>query len=362
MRAIIPFALLVLTACVMMHPKNSDLTEEVNFLFWQYQKEDIEQLCSSALDALETELAHIKQAGIPDFNNTVQALDTALSVFSTRTDPLAFYSYVHDNPAIRDVAKNCELKIEKADLRVFSDAELYARFTAVTVSNPTVRQTAIMKEFGHRFQDNGLHLKAELRKKLLQLRSSDEDLKSKFTSILTEWNEKLEFPKKDLAGLPDSLLASLEPGQAKDSLVLTLKYPHVFPAMEMVHNPQVRRQMMTRFNQMGGEQNVLTLEKALLLRSEISALLGYKNFAELALSKNMAKTPEAVSAFLGKLEKRLRPSQQIEFKAMVKAKQKDFPKQKITNLAPWDFAYYAKKVREETYHMNHAILPLHSPL
>jgi peptidyl-dipeptidase Dcp len=86
--------------------------------------------------------------------------------------------------------------------------------------------------------------------------------------------------------------------------------------------------------------------KIAALRVERANLLGYKTFAEYVLERNMAKTPTAVYEFLRKVwEPALKNAkkERDEMQAMIDQEGGKF------KLQPWDWWYYAEKIRKVKY-------------
>jgi len=81
------------------------------------------------------------------------------------------------------------------------------------------------------------------------------------------------------------------------------------------------------------------------LRAEQAEIMGYPNYAAYSLEKTMAKTPEAVYAFLNNLIQAYKPKADAETKAIEdyarKSQGDDF------NLEPYDRFYYSAKMKKE---------------
>ena len=92
------------------------------------------------------------------------------------------------------------------------------------------------------------------------------------------------------------------------------------------------------------------------LRAEYAKLMGYKNYAEYSLVETMAKTPDAVAELLG----------QVWPKAVARAREERDALQAHaasegdnSEVAAWDWRYYAEKVRSARYDLDEAeIQPL----
>ena len=88
------------------------------------------------------------------------------------------------------------------------------------------------------------------------------------------------------------------------------------------------------------------------LRVERSKLLGYKSFADFALERNMAKTPEKVFEFLGQVWAAALPVAKAEAAAQQELINKEGGKFK---LEPWDWWYYSEKIKKEKYDLDDEI-------
>ena len=92
--------------------------------------------------------------------------------------------------------------------------------------------------------------------------------------------------------------------------------------------------------------------KLMGLRIEKAKLLGYETSAEFILADKMAGTPEAVDVFLADLMKPAVAKAKEEIADMQKIMDRDIKAgilPKGSKIEPWDWAYYAEKVRKEKY-------------
>jgi peptidyl-dipeptidase Dcp len=94
-----------------------------------------------------------------------------------------------------------------------------------------------------------------------------------------------------------------------------------------------------------------TIAQLAKLRAERAKLLGYPNFAAWKIEDQMAKTPEAVTAFLNQLVAPAKANverESDEIQALIDAQKGGFP------LAPYDWNYYAKQVRQAKFDIDEA--------
>ena len=159
----------------------------------------------------------------------------------------------------------------------------------------------------------------------------------------------------DLAGLPEPVVtaAAADAKQAglEGKWVFTL---HQMPGdrsfLQFADNRELRRQFfeayVSRCDHGDSLDNKAVLARIASLRAERAQLLGYKTHADYVLDENMAKTPARVYDLLGRLwtpAKAVAAREAADLQAAIRADGKDF------TLEPWDWSYYAEKVRKARY-------------
>ena len=127
-------------------------------------------------------------------------------------------------------------------------------------------------------------------------------------------------------------------------------------AMAATEDRALREKMFKAYSSRGNNGNEYDnkelINKMMTLRIEKAKLLGYANPAQMILADKMAGTPEAVDSFLAS----------IMAPAVEKAKEEIADMQEVMNedikaglvpagsvIEPWDWAYYAEKVRKAKY-------------
>lgn len=175
-------------------------------------------------------------------------------------------------------------------------------------------------------------------------------------NVLAETNayQKFVIDKNELKGLPQSVIDAAaneakEAGKAGQWLFTTQKSSFI-PVLQYADNRKLREELLTayttRCNHDNTNDNKLVINKIMKLRVEKAQLLGYLTPAAFILDNTMAKTPETVFAFLNQVWK---PS-------VAKAKMEAAELQKMMDiegkgekLEPWDWWYYAEKLRKQQY-------------
>jgi peptidyl-dipeptidase Dcp len=155
----------------------------------------------------------------------------------------------------------------------------------------------------------------------------------------------------DLAGLPDFVRAAARAAAEERGLagkhVITISRSSVEPFLQFSARRDLRekvfRAWIARGDGGGPTDNKAIIAEMVALRAERARLLGYATFAHYRLDDTMAKTPDAVRALLDRV---WAPAQRRAFadrdalQALVQAEGKNFA------LAPWDWRYYAEKLRK----------------
>ena len=190
----------------------------------------------------------------------------------------------------------------------------------------------------------------------IELRLSE--LHSKFEENLidsVQLYEKRVTDETRLRGMTDQGKAQArEKARAKnlDGFLLTLDFPSFDAVITYADDRELRRELYeayaTRASDRGPlagkHDNTALMDEILALRHEEAKLLGYENFAEVSLQTKMADTPDEIEAFLLDLNKRARPRALAELDEL-----RRFAAQLhgLTDLGPWDTAYYSEKLKEQ---------------
>ncbi len=177
-------------------------------------------------------------------------------------------------------------------------------------------------------------------------------------NVLNETNEfeLIVTNEKDLAGLPKDIIAQAKETAkeaGKEGWMFTIHKPSLLPFLQYAENRALRERMFKAYINKGNygneNDNKEILKKIAALRIEKANLLGYPTHAHFILERNVAKNPDNVKDLLGKLWT----------PALNKAKEERAKMQQIIKkeggkfkLQPWDWSYYAEKIKQKEYALN----------
>jgi peptidyl-dipeptidase Dcp len=311
------------------------------------QRREIEQIATSTEPAT--------------FANTIEAHDATGALLSKVGG--VFYNLLSANTTPELQAANREIAPMVTALRddVNLNPQLWARIQRVWEQRDTLtlkpEQRKLLDDTYKSFVRGGAALGQAQQARLRAINAELSALGVRFSeSLLHETNSwKLVIDKAgDLAGLPESVKAAgAEAAQAAGlpgKWVYTLQVPSLTPFLQYASNRDLRRQMFQAYTNRcdrGGEHDTnAVVARTAALRAERAQLLGYKTFAEYVLEQNMAKTADRVYALLEQLWTPARAMALREAAALQEMARKDDPS---FVLEPWDWRYYAEKVKKSRY-------------
>jgi peptidyl-dipeptidase Dcp len=173
--------------------------------------------------------------------------------------------------------------------------------------------------------------------------------------------------EQDLEGLPDfARAAAAEAAKeraAEGRYAVTLARSAVEPFLTFSKRRDLRRTLYEAWTRRGahaGEHdNRKLIPEILALRAEKARLLGFASYADYRLDDTMAKTPEAAEGLLAKVwepAKGKAAAERAELEGIAREEGLNEP------VMPWDWRYYAEKVRQRRFALDEAALKPYFPL
>ncbi|HEX9081771.1 MAG TPA: M3 family metallopeptidase, partial [Holophagaceae bacterium] len=171
----------------------------------------------------------------------------------------------------------------------------------------------------------------------------------------------------DLAGLPEGTRMAAAAAAKKAGLegrwLFTLDAPSIWPFLENAQNRDLRKRILTayleRCNQGGDTDTNAIVSRVTALRAEKAQLLGYRTWADYTLEENMARTPAGVYGLMDQVWKPALEAAKRERSELQALMAKDLPGEA---LQPWDWRYYATKVKLAKYDLDEEALKPYFPL
>jgi peptidyl-dipeptidase Dcp len=293
----------------------------------------------------------------PDFANTVTALERAGKLLARVS--AVFYDLVsaHSNPALLEIDKEVSLRMARHWNPIMMNAVLFGRIALLHDNRNglglTSEQMRLLERTYTRFHRAGAGLDEAAKKRMAEINERLAHLGTSFSHHLLgdeqEWF--MELGEADRDGLPETFIAAAraaadERGMAGKA-IMTLSRSFVEPFLKSSSRRDLREKVFKAFTARGDNNNAndnnATIVEILSLREESARLLGYPTFAAYRLEDSMARTPEAVRGLLERVWKPARARalrDRDDLQALAAEEGGNFA------LAPWDWRYYAEKLRQ----------------
>ena len=299
----------------------------------------------------------------PDFENTIAALEKSGAALTRIQNLFGVYSSNLNVGDIPDIELVVYPKLAAFYDEVNQNAALFARVSSVYNGKEFKKLSAVQQRLTEDhykgFERNGANLDEAGKKRVAEINQRAATLGAQFTQNLLKDEETVTWIEKqsDLEGLPQSTIdAMAQTASANDRpgvwAVLNTRSA-VDPFLTYSDNRALREKVWRAFVNRGdngdAEDNNAIIRETLKLRAERSRLLGYPTYAHWAIERQMAKTPEAAMELMLK----------VWPKALARVKEEVADMQAIADaqgagekIEPWDYRYYAEKVRKAKYDLD----------
>ena len=160
--------------------------------------------------------------------------------------------------------------------------------------------------------------------------------------------------KRKLKGVPQDVLtkAKLEAKKRKENgWCFTLDFPSYLPLIQFADDRSLREEIYyayaTKAAELGDSttDNTLNINQILIHKKKLASLLGFSDYASMALKTKMAKSSNEVIKFLESLSSKAKP---FAKKDMIDIKNYG-KKINIKQVEAWDIAYISEKIKEEKF-------------
>lgn len=310
----------------------------------------------------------VNNSELPSFENTVEALDRSGTLLTKVKNVFNNLTSAHTNAELQKIEAEVKPLLAKHNDDINLNENLFLRIKAVYNKRDTLslnsEQSMLLEKTYKEFVRGGANLDHNKKSRFREINEELSVLSVKFDkNVLDETNvfELVIEKEEDLAGLPQSVItaaseAAKERGQ-EGKWVITLHKPSFIPFLQYSEKRNLREKVFKAFanlcNNNNQFDNKTIVSRIAALRVERAQLLGYKTHADFVLEENMAKDADKVYAFLEQIWKpSLAKAQEEarELQAMITKEGNDF------ELQPWDWWFYAEKVKKAKYDLDDSTL------
>ncbi|MDP0267698.1 oligopeptidase A [Glaesserella parasuis] len=323
----------------------------------------IEQLIQQCRDTIE----QVSQINTPTWENFYLPQAITGDKLSRAWSPVGHLNSVKNSSELREAYQACLPMLSEYSTWVGQHQGLYQGYVKLKNSPEfatySFAQKKAIENSLRDFELSGISLPADKQKRYGEISARLSELSSQFSNNVLDatmgWDIVIE-DEADLKGLPESALEGAKlsaQSKEKSGYRFTLEFPSYLPVMTYCENRELRQKMYEAYNTRASDQgpnagkwdNSAIMAETLELRLELAKLLGFESYAELSLATKMAENPTQVVDFLEGLANRSKEQGKKEL-----AELKAFAKESygVSELQPWDIAFYSEKQKQALYAIN----------
>ncbi|MFD1766188.1 M3 family metallopeptidase [Sphingorhabdus buctiana] len=296
------------------------------------------------------------------FDNTIKASELSGESVNRLFAIWGVHSSNLSNPEIRKIQAEWEPKISAFFNELQLDARWFQRVQYLHQKRENLGLDKAQMRLLERTYDglvrNGALLNADQKAKLIGIETEISKKFSEFQNkvLADEETYILLTDPADVAGLPESFVASLKAAaesKGKQGWAVANTRSAIQPFLENSPRRDLREKVWRAFVMRGdnGDANDTnaTIAEILKLRQQRAELLGFKTHAHYRMADTMAKDPEKAMDLMMKVW----PAAVARVKEEVADMQAIADKEKAgITIEPWDYRYYAEKVRKAKYDLD----------
>jgi peptidyl-dipeptidase Dcp len=325
-----------------------------------YFKPALETAMSENLSEIDSIASNI---AAPDFENTIAAMERAGQTLLRVQSVYGIWSSNMSDSVFQAVEQEMEPKLAAFSDKIIQNPILFKRVEAVYNSPEKDKYTPEQQRLSWLYYTNFVRAGAKLDS---ASKSEVSAINQKLATLFTQFSQNLLADEsepmlvledeKDLAGLPASFIdgaASQAAKRKKGKWIISNTRSSVEPFLTYSDNRVLREKAWRMFVNRGdngdAHDNNKIISEILQLRAKRAILLGYKTHAHWRLENSMAKTPEHALSLMEKVwpPAIARVSEEVsDMQAIVNKEGESF------KIEPWDYRYYAEKVRKARYDLD----------
>ncbi len=332
-----------------------------------FDQMDIAILQSSMEEAMQQHLDEIENIANnteqPTFENTILALEKSGQAFNRLSTYYGIWSSNMSTPQFREVQAILSPKLSEYRSKIEQNESLFQRIkTIFEQSKDTPLEAEQQRLVALKYQEfemSGANLDTEGKKRYAEINKELAALYTKFSNnVLHDEENYVTFITKDqLNGLPESFINAAAKEAAdrgrEGEYAITNTRSSMDPFLTYADDRSLREKVWRTYYSRGDNQdeydNNEIIAQILKLRHERVQLLGYDNYAQWRLQDRMAKNPQNAMQLM----------ETVWPAALARVDEEVAEMQAIANtenanitIEPWDYRYYAEKVRKAKYDLN----------
>lgn len=306
----------------------------------------------------------VKNRATPDFDNTILPLENVSPILERVASVFYLYDGALSTPEFAAIAEEAIPMLNDAANAVNLNPELFQRIKAVYERRNDMGldpvQIRLVEKYYRSFAQQGADLSPEKKAELVKVNSELSKLFIQYNKNLLNATNAFYVTVTDpaeLAGLSEGTIAQAKAdaeARGVQGWVFTLHAPSRLPVLSSADNRELRRKVYEGYTSLassGEFNNYPVIEQIVKLRTEKAHIMGFDNFAQMMTDRVMAKTPEAAENLLLQV---FEPAVQRSHQEVADMQAYSDAQGNTFKIAPWDYYYYADKVKQQKYNFDEA--------
>ncbi len=333
-----------------------------------FDQVEVEQFKPALEAGMAAQLAAVEgitgESAPPTFANTIAAMERSDRVLKQVQNLYGVWSTSMNTPEFQAAEREMAPRLAAFRDRITQNEALFGRIAAVYAAREgaglTPEQKRLVWLYYTTFARTGAKLLLPGKKRLSEINQRLATLYTVFAqNVLADETDHVLFldGERDLAGLPDSVRAAAAAaaesrGKKGQGAILNTR-SSMEPFLSYADRRDLREKVWRTYYSRGdngdAKDNNGTIAEILALRAERAKLLGFETYAHWSLEDTMAKAPEPALALM----------EAVWTPAVARVKEEVAEMQAIADregggirIAPWDYRYYAEKVRKAKYDLD----------
>lgn len=326
-----------------------------------FDKVSLDDLKPALEKGMEINLAEIDaitmKRSAPTFENTIVPLEKSGAELNRIFTYWGIWSSNMSSPEFRKVQGEMVPKLSAFNSKITQNEALFARVKAVyegeEMKSLRPDQQRVVQLTYDSFARNGATLGEADKKRYAEINARLAELHTTFSNnvLADEEGYVTSLTEDQLGGLPQSFIDAIK--QDDGTYAVTNTRSSMDPFLTYSTERDLRETVWNNYYSRGDNgddhDNNAIIAEILKLRHERVGLLGYDNYASWRLENRMAKTPERALELM----------EAVWPAAIARVKEEVADMQAVADaeganikIAPWDYRYYAEKVRKAKYDLD----------
>ena len=297
----------------------------------------------------------------PNWQNFVSPLQKSNEKLSRVWSQINHLNSVVNNEELRLIYNKNLTKITKYHSELSQNKLIYKKFIKIKSGKHfqklTTPQKKIIADEILGFELGGVGLDSKKKSEFKKIISKLSKLSASFEENLLDSVNNYSLLIKDknrLKGIPKDVLVKAKIDaklQKKAGWSFSLNFPCYMPVMQYADDRELRKQIYyayaTKASDLSdkNEDNTDNINKILLNKQKLANLLGFSDYASMALTTKMANSSKEVISFLDDLANKAKPFASKDMADLINYGHK----LNINNIEAWDVAYLSERIKEERF-------------